>query len=84
VMKIEVGDVFSYRHNGKHEDSNIVVLYDHDMGKRYLYNLDYKVRIGDHHLLYAKFTEKKISKEEINQISNLSETIYLIDEPTAE
>lgn len=65
MKTIKIGSLFKYKHNGKHENCTIVILYNKEQKKRYLYNLDYKVPIGDHHLLYAEFLDRKLSRNEI-------------------
>ena len=65
MKEIKVGDVFKYKHNGKHDDSEIVILYDKELNKRFLYNITYKVKIGYYHLLHAKFTGKRLTKKEM-------------------
>jgi len=51
---MKVGDTFSYRHAGQHEDVTLIILHDNKQNMRFLYNIDYKLRVGDNHLLYAK------------------------------
>ena len=61
---MKIGYKFKYRHSGKHGDVTLIILYDRNENKRFLYNIDYEVRVGDCHLLYAKYIGKA-SKEDI-------------------
>jgi hypothetical protein len=51
---MKIGDIFRYRHNGKHDDVILIILHDYNAGERILYNIDYGVRVGLIHLLYSK------------------------------
>lgn len=61
---MKIGYTFKYRHGGKHEDVTLIILHDRSANNRFLYNIDYKVRVGAGHLLYAKHVGKA-TKEEI-------------------
>lgn len=63
-----VGTLLKYRHNGEHDDSTLVVLYDKNRNQRFLYNMDYGMRVGGWIALYAKPTGLVLTKNEIEKV----------------
>jgi len=68
-LEMKIGDKFKYRHGGKHDDVTLIILHDHKENRRYLYNIDYKVRIGDVALLYSEYIGRA-TKDEIKKYTN--------------
>ena len=71
---MKIGDLFKYRHTGMHKDVTLIILHDAVENKRYLFNIDYSVRVGDSHLLYAKHVGRA-SKKDIEKYTKISNTI---------
>lgn len=71
---MKVGYTFKHRHKGKHEDVTLIILHDRKRNTRFLYNIDYEVRVGDGHLLYAKHIGKA-SKEDILKYTKMANAL---------
>jgi len=53
IETVNIGDKFTYRHNGKHNDCILVVKADGN-GKKILFNETYGIQIGEIALSYKR------------------------------
>lgn len=65
---MRLGSLFKYRHNGKHDDCTLIILPDRKNKSRIVYNMDYKVIVGDKHILFATYTGEVMPRTEIDRL----------------
>lgn len=64
---MKIGQTYKYRKNGTHEYNTIVLLHDYENNLRFLYNIDWDLKVSNHVALYAKL-DRILNKSELKEI----------------